>query len=438
VVAERDARELRVEARIASGRGESLLFDPESWRFVRDLEVDDGGGSARRTPQAGPIEGCRRERPCRVRYRFLLAEAATALARRRGVFGQENVVLAPASAWLARPARPLAGDSFRLSVATPPGLSFVTGLPSSDGSYEASLADLEEAPYTVFGRFERHPIAVDRGYVDVAVVVGKWSVPANALRAWVDRSANAVASYFGGFPIPRTLVVVLPGRGSQVGYGTTRGGRSASIIVWVGREAPETELARDWVLVHEMIHLGFPNLPREQRWIEEGLATYLEPIVKVRHGLLTEEEMWRSVRENMPRGVAAARGTHGLDGVRSIDGLYWGGALFWFLADLEIRERTGGAKSLADVLTGVVSAGGTIAVSWPLARLLDEGDRAAGVVVLRPLYERMGTAPADVDLERVWRRLGVTLEGGIVRFDDAAPLAAVRRGIAGVSPTPRP
>jgi hypothetical protein len=372
-----------------------------------------------------------------VRYRFLLAEAAAALGRRRGVFSQENVTLAPASAWLVRPSRPLEGDQFRLSVVTPPGLSFVTAMSSQASVYEAPLADLEEAPYCAFGRFDRHSIAVGEAVVYLAIGEGKWSLPAKALRAWVDRSAGAVASYFVRFPIPQTLVVLLPGRGSSVGYGTTRGGRVASIIVWVGREADETVLVRDWVLVHEMIHLGFPNLPREQRWLEEGLATYLEPIVKVRHGLLAEEEMWRGLRENVPRGVAAARGTKGLDGVRSIDGLYWGGALFWFLADLEIRERTGGAKSLADVLTAVVSAGGTIVASWPLARLLEAGDRGAGVEVLRPLYQRMGPTASDVDMERVWRRLGVTLDGETVRFDDSAPLAAVRRGIAS-RPTPRP
>jgi hypothetical protein len=55
------------------------------------------------------------------------------------------------------------------------------------------------------------------------------------------------------------------------------------------------------------------------------------------------------------------------------------------------------------------------------------------VEVLRPLYERMGPRAADVDIERVWRRLGVTIEGGAVRFDDTAPLGAVRRGITRLS-----
>ena len=34
-----------------------------------------------------------------------------------------------------------------------------------------------------------------------------------------------------------------------------------------------------------------------------------------------------------------------------------------------------------------------------------------------------------VDLEDLWRRLGVVADGREVRFDDRAPLAAVRRSI---------
>jgi hypothetical protein len=169
-------------------------------------------------------------------------------------------------------------------------------------------------------------------------------------------------------------------------------------------------------------------MPREQRWLEEGLATYLEPIVKVRHGLLAEREMWLALLENLPRGVAA--GAHGgLDGSGSIDALYWGGALFWFLADLEIRERTGGVRSLRDSLAGILGAGGSIAASWELQRLLEQADRGAGVPVMKPLYERLGPAAFSQDLDSIWRRLGIVRDGESVRFDDEAPLAAIRRAI---------
>ena len=57
------------------------------------------------------------------------------------------------------------------------------------------------------------------------------------------------------------------------------------------------------------------------------------------------------------------------------------------------------------------------------------GDAAAGVPVLTTLYARMKDEPAPVDLDALWLRLGVRAEGGSVRFDEAAPLATVRRSM---------
>ena len=31
--------------------------------------------------------------------------------------------------------------------------------------------------------------------------------------------------------------------------------------MWFSARAPEAELAKSWVLVHEMVNLGFPNVP---------------------------------------------------------------------------------------------------------------------------------------------------------------------------------
>jgi hypothetical protein len=43
----------------------------------------------------------------------------------------------------------------------------------------------------------------------------------------------------------------------------------------------------------------------------------------------------------------------------------------------------------------------------------------------------MGPAPAAVDLDAVFHRLGVAVRGRAVEFDDGAPLARVRRAISG-------
>ena len=68
-------------------------------------------------------------------------------------------------------------------------------------------------------------------------------------------------------------------------------------------------------------------------------------------------------------------------------------------------------------------------VSWPVTRALEIGDAAVGVPVLTGLYERMRATPTEVDLPRLWRRLGVSVVGETVVFDDFAPLAPIRRAI---------
>jgi predicted metalloprotease with PDZ domain len=224
-------------------------------------------------------------------------------------------------------------------------------------------------------------------------------------------------------------VIVLPGGRRPVGFGTTLGNGGASIIVWLGKTASRAHLEGDWVLVHEMTHLGFPNVPRAQHWMEEGLATYVEPIARARAGLLADSEVWRGLLQGLPNGQPRA-GEEGFDRTRRWGALYWGGALYWFLADLEIRERTLGRRSVDDALRAIRSQGGTIAVRWPLLRTLETGDRATGTDVLRKLYARLGTEGSPpVDLEATWKRLGVQADAGGVRFDDRAPLAGLRRAI---------
>ena len=66
---------------------------------------------------------------------------------------------------------------------------------------------------------------------------------------------------------------------------------------------------------------------------------------------------------------------------------------------------------------------------WPLERTLAAGDAATGVPVLRELHEKMGRKRVDVNLDDVWRRLGVSRKGKVVVFNDKAPLARVRRSM---------
>lgn len=432
------ARELKVEATFPPGTSEDLVL-PEGYEdFVRNAE-GRGNGGWRPLPRRGhtlTVPTCPRH-GCRIRYAFALAEAASGRRDRRRLFEQNGVFAAPLEAWMVRPLGSRDDARFRLRVETPSPIRFVTGVtPSADGAadtYEGAFHDLPWAPYSAFGPFESSQVRVSGATIEVAVSPGPLAIGKEGVLRWVSGAASAVVDLFGRFPVPRLAILVLTGGRRSVGFGTTMGNGGASIMIWVGGEAQEADLRKDWVLVHEMIHTGFPNMPRHQRWIEEGLATYLEGLVRARAGLIPQEEAWRGLVDGLPKGQPEAS-DQGLDRTGTWGRTYWGGALFAFVADLEIRERTENRHSLDDALKGILGAGGSIHVSWDLDRALRAGDRAIGASVLVPLHARWGETPVKVDLEAIWKRLGVTRGGTTVAFDDTAPLAPIRRSMT----APRP
>jgi hypothetical protein len=84
---------------------------------------------------------------------------------------------------------------------------------------------------------------------------------------------------------------------------------------------------------------------------------------------------------------------------------------------------------LEDALRAILAAGGTVQAEWPLTKALHIGDEATGVPVLSELYEKMKASPSPVDLNDLWKQLGVERKEGRIRFNDSAPLAATRRAI---------
>jgi hypothetical protein len=187
-------------------------------------------------------------------------------------------------------------------------------------------------------------------------------------------------------------------------------------------------LQADWMLTHEMVHLAFPSVADEHHWIEEGLATYVEPIARVRAGHLDVHQMWFELLRDLHQGLPEP-GDQGLDHTHTWARTYWGGALFCFLADIEIHKQTNNRKGLDDALRGILDAGGDIRHDWKLSDALRTGDQATGVSVLIPLYNKMKDQPYEVDLPAMWKSLGVERAGDTARFVDSAAMAKIRDAI---------
>jgi len=245
---------------------------------------------------------------------------------------------------------------------------------------------------------------------------------------WVTKAKNAVAHYYGRFPIERLRIKITPRPGRRARQGTSYGWDGPFITISLGREATDADLEDDWLLTHEMLHLGFPSVPERHHWLEEGISTYVEPIARARAGQLSPERAWRDLVDGLPQGQPEA-GDAGLDVTHTWGRTYWGGALFCLLADVEIHKRTGNGKGLEHALRAIRAAGGTIEVEWPIERVIVIGDRATGVPVLRELYDAMKNTPVTVPLDRLLQQLGIVRNGGALRFDDRAPLAEIRRAI---------
>ena len=340
----------------------------------------------------------------------------------------QGAFLAPPSSWLVRFHGVDASARFRARVVAAPPSRFVTGMFSAKDepdAMEGLFAGLRDTPYAAFGALDvyarraagrrprrRHHARTNRRVSPPGRRVGPIKTGARSPR------------HFGSFA-PHALLVVRAGSGG-IGYGNTMGEGGASVLLNVGRGTDERELASDWVLVHELVHVSFPNVGRP--WAEEGLATYVEPLVRVRAGLLDRDKVWGDLLDGLPKGQPD-RGDEGLDHTDTWGRRYWGGAIFWFVGDVEIRRRTNNAKSLDDALVAVARAGGNVGVTWSLEETLRVADTAVGGTTLSDLAKQMKDTPTKANLDTLFADLGVRRDHGSVAYDDKAPLAAVRESI---------
>jgi hypothetical protein len=258
---------------------------------------------------------------------------------------------------------------------------------------------------------------------------GGFDLPRQSIIAWVSKAANAVAHYYGVFPVPFTRVRVNSSeRQSGAFGGVTFGGNPPFTRIFVGQHTTAQQLDEDWLMTHEFVHTAFPDVADEHHWIEEGIATYVEPIARVQVGDLTPERIWADMVGGMPKGEPQPF-DKGLDHTHTWGRTYWGGALFCLVADVRIRQTTNNERGLQDALTGIRDAGGTIDKHWPVERAFAVGDKASQTKVLTTLYTEMKDKPVYIDLNTLWRELGVISSNDRVALSDKAPLARIRRSI---------
>ena len=242
-------------------------------------------------------------------------------------------------------------------------------------------------------------------------------------------AARAVTAYYGVFPTAKASVTVnaVEDRAGVLN-GTTYGGDPPRTRMGVGQHTTNRQLENDWTMTHEFVHLAFPDMTRQHHWLEEGQATYIEPIARAQIGTLTPERVWGDMMRDMHQGLPGAErprprfhahmGPH-LLGRRAV--LPAGGCGDSRAHRQPRRPATGFARG--------ASGGRKHRIRLAHRRSASTADKAVKVPVMTELYNQMKDKPFAPDLSELWQRLGVEQVEGHVRFRDDAPLAEVRKAI---------
>jgi predicted metalloprotease with PDZ domain len=421
---------LEIEATFGATR--DLTIADEARAHVRALEqrTPSGWRKAEGTAEGWALSGC--SAPCVVRYTIDLAELAAGCGQHLDCAWQKgDATLGSVSKWLVLPR--IEGDAaITLRVRAREGATFALGLRRTRGeasTYAFRASELREGSYGAFGPMHVTRIARIGADVDVAQLGSMTAMSDAEVTTWMSEGTSLIEKFYGRFPVDATVFLVPLAGGTELRFGSVLALSGASVVILAGAAMPLAKTHEQWVLVHELFHLGTPTFWGEGRWLEEGLATYYEPVLRARAGWMSEAALWEHFADQMPRGVREPASAASMEERRDIDSTYWGGALFVFLADVRIRARTEGAHSFDDVLRAALARGGDVTHVWKVADLLRLGDDVTGTHVLEELYRGFVIAGEPVDLEAELAALGIVRgPSGVTLHDDRAH-ARWRRGI---------
>ena len=227
---------------------------------------------------------------------------------------------------------------------------------------------------------------------------------ARAIVRWLQDGATNVGSVYGRFPLDSLGVTVVPQQGgrsdtaSPVPFGrVTRNGRER-VELYIDADRPIEELYADWTLTHEFSHLLLPHIDWRQRWISEGFASYYQNVLMARAGHYSTQTALSKLAAGFERGRQSrpelSPNEAALEGVRRARyKIYWSGAAIALLADIALREQSGGTESLDVILGRFQRCCLPSTRRWSGKELFEKLDSLAAQPVFMPLYRQYADQP---------------------------------------------
>lgn len=366
-----------------------------------------------------------------LRYAVDLTRGGSGFARLGRDVGRD--MLASPSLWLWRPQLRDPGASATLRLRLPEGMQAAVPWPRKGDLYQLPASTFRYDGHAAFGRFEPFSFGVAQATVTVSVLDGPLAVNRAQIERWLKAVGGAVSTVDGRLPADRLQVLIVPSRSAApIGFGVVGRAGGASVLLFVASDASEEQLKAHWVTPHELSHLFLPFVRRESAWLSEGLATYYQDVLRARAGLVSADEAWRHMAVNLSQarqegtGRMMAAESAAMYRTYAFRSVYWAGTAYFLMADVELRRRSGGKKSLDRAIATLTARGDPML--WDADDLLRELDRACGLEVFVPLADRVLSQPFP-DFEQTLVDLGIAVSAERITLDDQAPLADIRRTI---------
>ncbi|MGI9237305.1 MAG: hypothetical protein ACR2QZ_07905 [Woeseiaceae bacterium] len=257
---------------------------------------------------------------------------------------------------------------------------------------------------------------------------------------WLRSASSNVSLAYGRFPSPSPRIVVIPaenrrwGGDKPVTFGRVTRHGEEKIELYVNADRPIEEFYRDWTATHEFSHLMLPYLGKRYRWISEGFASYYQNVLMSRAGQYTAREAWQKLYSGFERG-RVSRPDLSLNeaasaGIRQARmKIYWSGAAIAMMADIELRERSGGRESLDVALDRLQRCCLPSRRTWSGPELFNKLDTLVDGAVFMPLYRRYANESGFPSFRPALQRLGIGTDNDRVSLRRDGELSAIRDAI---------
>ncbi|KZN50741.1 M61 family metallopeptidase [Pseudoalteromonas luteoviolacea] len=170
-----------------------------------------------------------------------------------------------------------------------------------------------------------------------------------AVPKWIYDGLDKTVSALGELPsnvIPVSVYYMKYAK-EPVPWGEVLRGEPDGITLYIDEHASLRSLIADWTLYHELAHLYHPRLDDQDSWLAEGLATYLQNVIMLKGGIISNREFVERIKAGLDRGELATKQFAGqlsqisnnMWQLKAYQRVYWSGVAFFIEAELKLQSK---------------------------------------------------------------------------------------------------